>query len=48
VDKVRYYLSRDDERQRIAEAGHRKVTLGGNTYKDRLIQILEAVRALSG
>jgi spore maturation protein CgeB len=48
VEKVRYYLSRDDERQRIAEAGHRKVTLGGNTYKDRLIQILEAVRALSG
>ena len=48
VEKVRYYLSRDDERQRVAEAGHRKVTLGGNTYKDRLIQILEAVRALSG
>jgi glycosyltransferase involved in cell wall biosynthesis len=47
VEKVRYYLSRDDERQRIAEAGHRKVTLGGHTYKARLIQILEAVRALN-
>ena len=48
VEKVRYYLSRDDERQRIAEAGHWKVSLGGHTYKARLIQILEAVRALDG
>jgi spore maturation protein CgeB len=48
VEKVRYYLSWDEERRRIAEAAYREVTLGGHTYKARLIQILEAVRALDG
>jgi spore maturation protein CgeB len=43
VDKVRYYLSHDKERQRIAEAGHRKATEARHTYQDRLERILQAV-----
>ena len=41
AEKVRYYLNHDDERQRMAEAAHRKVTSGNHTYADRLKQILE-------
>ena len=40
VDKVRYYLAHDDERRRIAAAGHRRVVAGGHTYRDRLQQLL--------
>ncbi len=40
VEKVRYYLSHETERQRIAEAGYRRVTTGGNAYTDRLTQVL--------
>ena len=42
VEKVRYYLSHEEERQRIAQAGHQKVTNGGHTYRDRLTRILQA------
>jgi spore maturation protein CgeB len=40
LDKVRYYLMHDAERERIAEAGYRCVTSGKNTYRDRLEDIL--------
>ena len=40
VDKVRYYLTHDGERRKIAEAGHRRVTGGSNTYRDRLNELL--------
>ncbi|MGO9059414.1 MAG: glycosyltransferase [Candidatus Binataceae bacterium] len=43
VEKVRYYLKYEDQRHLIAAAGHRKVQTGRNTYKDRLIQIIESV-----
>lgn len=46
VDKVRYYLAHDEERQMVAEAGCRKVTGGKYTYLDRLEQILQAVDSL--
>jgi len=42
VDKVRYYLAHEQERKNIAEAGRRRVVAGGHTYKDRLIQMLQA------
>jgi glycosyltransferase involved in cell wall biosynthesis len=48
VEKVCYYLSRDDERRRIAEAGWRKVTAGWATYKARLVDILDRAGALDG
>lgn len=43
VDKVRYYLSHDGQRQRIAEAGYRRVMSGKHSYQDRLMEILRAV-----
>lgn len=46
VDKVLYYLSQDKERQRIAEAGHERVTKGKHTYQDRLIEILNKADSL--
>jgi len=38
--RVRHYLAHDSERQRIAEAGHRHITRGTHTYRDRLAEIL--------
>ena len=40
VEKTRYYLNSDAEREQIREAGWKKTTTGGNTYCDRLMQIL--------
>lgn len=48
LDKVRYYLSHEDERQRIAKAGYRRVTAGRHTYLDRLKEILDQVKSLAG
>ena len=45
LEKTRYYLAHDAERRRLAEAAHRKVTTGGHTYRDRLVEILRAVDA---
>jgi spore maturation protein CgeB len=42
LEKIRYYLSHDDERQRIARAGHTRVTMGGHTYRDRLRELIRA------
>lgn len=41
--KCRYYLQHPDERQRIAEAGHRRCTTGGRTYRDDMERILSAL-----
>jgi spore maturation protein CgeB len=48
VAKVRSYLPREDDRLRIAAAGHRKITQGRHTYADRLEEIIELVRTLKG
>jgi spore maturation protein CgeB len=40
VEKVRYYLWRENERERIRRSGYKTITSGGNTYKDRLNQIV--------
>ncbi|MEM4724135.1 MAG: glycosyltransferase [Candidatus Hadarchaeum sp.] len=46
VDKVRYYLAHDEERQQIAQAGHRRVWAERYTYRDRLQEILAHVEGL--
>jgi glycosyltransferase involved in cell wall biosynthesis len=46
VDKVRYYLRHDLERQQIAEAGYQRVTHDRHTYRDRLLEILDEVAKL--
>jgi hypothetical protein len=40
VDKVRYYLSHDEARERIGWAGHVRIMSGGHTYQDRLREII--------
>jgi spore maturation protein CgeB len=40
VDKVRYYLRHPDERQRVAEAGHRR-TIGDHTMEARFLNIFD-------
>lgn len=47
LEKVDYYLVHDDQRQRIAEEGHRRITTGGHTFRDRLEEILSLARGIS-
>jgi spore maturation protein CgeB len=44
VEKIRYYLKNETEREQIRKAGWRKVRTGNNTYGDRLMQILRLVQ----
>lgn len=44
VEKTRYYLNNDAEREQIRKAGWKRTTTGGNTYCDRLMQILLTVQ----
>ncbi len=43
VGKLRWLLSHEAERRRLAEAAHRLITQGKHTYKDRLIVMLNRV-----
>jgi spore maturation protein CgeB len=45
IDKVRYYLTHEHERERIRQAGHARTLSGGNSYRDRLEEILQAALA---
>ena len=44
VEKLRWLLSHEEERRRLAESAHRLITQGKHTYKDRLITMLNTVR----
>jgi spore maturation protein CgeB len=41
VEKLRWLLAHDDERRRLANAAHRLITTGRNTYRDRLQTMLQ-------
>jgi spore maturation protein CgeB len=41
---MRYYLSHETERARMAERAHQRVIDGRNTYRDRLEVILSAAK----
>ena len=43
VEKARYYLVHDDEREAIARAGHERCLTSGYTHQDRVKQIMEAI-----
>lgn len=45
VDKAKYYLEHDEERERIAKAGMEE-TLSKHTFKNRVTQVLEATGLL--
>ncbi len=45
VDKLRWLLTHDDERRRLADAARRVITKGHHTYRDRLEAMLERVTA---
>ena len=42
VEKARYYINHDEEREKIARAGHEQF-LKANTYKHRVLEILKHV-----
>jgi spore maturation protein CgeB len=39
-EKLKYYLSHDEERDRIAKAGHQRCMTSGYSYDDRMKQVL--------
>jgi spore maturation protein CgeB len=43
LNKLRWLLDHPVERQRLATAAHQRITGGGNTYRDRLLAILQEV-----
>jgi spore maturation protein CgeB len=45
IDKVRYYLTHEQQRERIRQAGQARTLSGGNSYRDRLEEIFEATLA---
>jgi spore maturation protein CgeB len=44
LGKVRYYLAHNEDLRRIAQAGRDRITTGANTYRDRLLQLVQAAR----
>lgn len=48
VDKIRYYLTHDEERQIIARAGHKRCINSDYSYYDRAKTVLEHYETLAG
>jgi spore maturation protein CgeB len=45
IEKLRWLLAHDDERQRLAQTAHHLITQGKHTYRDRLMTMLALVGA---
>lgn len=43
VEKCRWLLTHDDERERLAKAAYQLITTGGHTYKHRLSTMLDTI-----
>lgn len=43
IDKIKYYLSHDVLRRKVAEGGYARVTAGHHSYADRLSQLLKCI-----
>jgi len=46
TEKVRHYVTFPDEAKEIAEEGHRRITSGGHTYKDRMKTLIDVTESL--
>lgn len=46
VKKIRYYLAHDEERQRIAQAGHIRCATSGYSYDDRAKTVIDVFKSL--
>jgi hypothetical protein len=46
VEKVAYYLQHEDQRRKIAEAGHRRVMAGPFSDLDRLTEVLDTAQQI--
>lgn len=47
-DKIRYYLSHDKSREKIAAAGRKRAVLGRYNSQDQLVKVLDRVVSTSG
>jgi spore maturation protein CgeB len=45
IQKLNWLLDHDDERRRLADTAHTLITEGSNSYKDRLVSMLDLTRS---
>jgi spore maturation protein CgeB len=43
VDKARYYLSHNEEREAIAQAGHKRCTTSGYSWQELMVGLVQVV-----
>lgn len=46
LEKVKYYLTHEDERKKIAQAGYERTRSSGYSYDDRVKEIMEVINEL--